>query len=208
MLRYEICLSFDNKESSIGVKRQKLLETAKGKYMSFIDDDDDITDAYIEDLWACIQGGFHTMRLRGQMSEYPFVHSIEITLDSPMATLDTPPVFQRPPNHLNPMLTEIAKCASFKDAFRGEDLDWALSIFKTGFLRKEYRGDPSRTHYIYNLGDRVSMCAGAASQQQSMTYGKLLSMVFSANGYVQPAPLRNPPGPRPLRLGTKGFVSK
>jgi hypothetical protein len=122
-MKYEFCLSFDNRETSIGLKRQNLLKDAKGKYSSFIDDDDDITDAYIEDLWECIKGGYHTMRLKGQMAQYNFVHSTEITMKSPMATKDEPPLFQRPPNHLNPMLADVAKLIPFKDAVHGEDLD-------------------------------------------------------------------------------------
>jgi hypothetical protein len=207
-LRLEICLEFDAKEMSIGLKRQSLLQKAKGKYMSFIDDDDDITDAYIEDLWACIQGGYHTMRLRGQMAEYPFVHSTEVSLTSPMATLDTPPVFQRPPNHLNPMLTDVAKLIPFKDAVRGEDLDWTLTLYRRGFLETEYRPDPSRTHYLYNLGTRT-IHIETAQRQQAMTYEAMLAMVFipAVGSRVAPTP---PPsdGPRVLRLGSKGFVSR
>jgi glycosyltransferase involved in cell wall biosynthesis len=40
----------DNKEISIGAKRQKLLEAAKGKYIVFIDDDDFIGPTYLEDI--------------------------------------------------------------------------------------------------------------------------------------------------------------
>jgi hypothetical protein len=207
-LRLEICLEFDAKEMSIGMKRQTLLQKAKGKYMAFIDDDDDITDAYIEDLWVCIQGGYHTMRLRGQMAQYPFVHSTEMTLASPMATRDDPPVFQRPPNHLNPMLTDVAKLVPFKDAVRGEDLDWTLSLYRRGFLETEYRSDPSRTHYIYNLGTRT-VPLETAHRQQTTTYETMLGLVFvpALGSSVAPAPPSSE-GPRVLRLGSKGFVSR
>jgi hypothetical protein len=205
-ISYEVCMSFDNRETSIGMKRQKLLQDAKGKYTAFIDDDDDITDAYIEDLRECIQGGHHTMRLRGQMSQYPFVHSTEITLASPMATHEEPPVFQRPPNHLNPMLADVAKLIPFKDAVHGEDLDWTLSLYKSHFLQTEYRSDPSRVHYLYNLGARV-VHPETVSMQRSMTYEKMLSMIFTPAGDVAPT-TPAVAGPRVLRLGSKGFVSK
>lgn len=204
-MRYEVCLAFDNRETSIGLKRQQLLKDARGKYLSFIDDDDDITDEYIEDLWACIQGGFHTMRLRGQMKQYNFVHSTEITMKSPMATKDEIPLFQRPPNHLNPMLADVAKLIPFKDAVHGEDLDWTLSLYKTGFLTTEYRSDPSRVHYIYNLGERV-VPPETILRQQTTSYESMLSMVFTPAG----EPLQRQQGPtvRTLKLGPKGFVSK
>ena len=205
-LRYEFCVEFDNKEMSIGMKRQKLLDSAKGKYLSFIDDDDDITDAYIEDLSECIKGVYHTMRLRGQMSQYPFVHSTEITMASPMATMEDPPLFQRPPNHLNPMLSDVAKFVKFKDAVHGEDLDWTLSLYKSGFLQREYRSEPSRTHYIYNLGSRV-VHPETVQLQRTTSYETMLSMIFTPAGMAAPRQ-QQPTGPRVLRLGTKGFVSK
>jgi len=138
-LRMEICMDFDNREISIGAKRHKLLQAARGKYMAFIDDDDEITDAYIEDLWQCIQNGYHVMRLRGQINPYTFTHSIENKLTDPMARGD---VFIRPPNHLNPMMTDVAKLISFKDATRGEDLEWTIQLAKHGFLRNEFTSDP------------------------------------------------------------------
>jgi hypothetical protein len=212
-LRFEFCLAFDNRETSIGMKRQKLLEMAKGKYLSFIDDDDDITDAYIQDLWSMIQGGFHTMRLRGQMSEYNFVHSTEVTMTTPMASDDEPPLFQRPPNHLNPMLADVAKLVPFKDAVHGEDLDWTLSLYKTKFLETEYRSDPSRVHYIYNLNGRV-VHPETIYIQRTTNYESMLELMFTPAGIAQPKQMTfhskayQTAGIRTLRLGAKGFVSK
>lgn len=208
-LRYQLCINFDNREMSIGMKRQKLLEEAKGKYLSFIDDDDDITDAYIEDLWGTIQGGYDTMRLRGQISQYTFVHSTEMTLSTPMATLDDPPVFQRPPNHLNPMIADAAKLVSFKNAVHGEDLDWTLSLFRTGYLQTEYRSDVSRIHYIYNLGTRV-VHPDTITMQRKTSYETMLGFIFTPAGDIIPKSTTGDEklGPRTLRLTGRGFVSK
>jgi len=205
-LRMEICMDFDNRESSIGMKRQRLLERAKGKYLSFIDDDDEITDAYIEDLWACIQGNYHTMRIRGQMSQYQFVHSVDIKLTDMMATNDEIPYFQRPPNHLNPMLSDVAKLIPFKNAVHGEDLDWTINLYKHRFLSYEYQSDPSRIHYVYNLGTRVVQ-PETIKLQQTVSYETMLGLVFSPSG---DAIAQQPQAPRQqgttLKLGTRGFV--
>jgi len=205
-LRYEFCISFDNKEATVGAKRQGLLKEAKGKYLAFIDDDDEITDAYIEDLWAMYQGGYHTMRLCGKMGQYSFVHSTSIGLSSLIATSDTPPVFQRPPDHLYPMLADMAKLVRFKDAKRGEDLDWALTLMRTEYIQTEYRSDPSRVHYIYNF-DTTTIPPGVIAMQKSMTFEMLLGLgnreVAAMTGSSE-----QPAGPRVMRLTTKGFVSK
>lgn len=205
-MRVEFCIAFDNREMSIGAKRQALLARANGKYLSFIDDDDEITDAYIEDLWACIQGGYHTMRLRGLMKGYEFVHSLEVKLTDMMATQDKPPIFQRPPNHLNPMLSDVAKFIPFKNAVHGEDLDWTITLFKQGYLETQYTSDSSRVHYIYNLGERT-VAEGAITLQQGISYEKMLSMIFSPAGTVVGYTNESPKKPT-LKLGPRGFVSK
>jgi hypothetical protein len=202
-LRVEYRVNFDRREKSIGRKREELLQAAQGKYMSFIDDDDDVTDAYIEDLRATIAGEFHVMRLRGQIQQYTFTHSTEISLTSPMAIGD---VFVRPPNHLNPMLTDVAKLIHFGDAVRGEDLDWTIRMAKRGFLSTEYRSDPSRIHYLYQIGDR-RINPGTLENQKHTTYETMLQMVWTPAGAQ--APDLRPNGTRipVLKLGPRGFVS-
>jgi hypothetical protein len=205
-LRVEVCLEYDNRETSVGSKRQALLQRARGKYVSFIDDDDDITDAYIEDFQACLQGGHQVMRLRGQMDMYPFVHSTANTLTTPLASQDTPAVFRRPPNHLNPMLADIAKLIPFKNATFGEDLDWTLALCRTGLLQSEYRGDPARVHYLYNIGGRT-VHASTIELQRTVGYDEWLSFLLRTAD-PQRATVTSTPERQVLRLGPRGFVSK
>ena len=205
-LRIQILTYFDNRETSIGSKRQWLLERASGKYMSFVDDDDDITDAYIEDLNATIQGNYHVMRLRGRISPYTFTHSIENSINGKMARGQE---FLRPPNHLNPMMTEVAKILRFKDASRGEDLEWTIRLARSGFLSYEYRSDPDRIHYIYNMGDR-KVDATSLENQSKITYEEMLRILW-VPGNERPSGI-SAEGPRDtiprLRLGPNGFVSR
>lgn len=201
-IRYTIDVAFDNREMSIGLKRQNLLQNAKGKYFAFIDDDDDITDAYVEDLDQTIKGSFDVMRLRGQIGPYTFTHSLENSLSDPMARDE---VFLRPPNHLNPMLTDVAKYISFGDIVRGEDFDWAIRLARSGFLTREYKSnDDSRIHYIYNMGERI-VDPKTLELQKTITYDKMLSMVYLPNGEPTPQPQPKQGG---LRLTPRGFVSK
>jgi len=202
-LKVEIRLSFDNREKKIGTKRQELLMGVKGKYMSFVDDDDLLTDAYFEDALATIQGNYDVCRLRGQMNQYTFTHSLENTLDKPMCEGD---VFLRPPNHLNIMLSEIGKSFSFGNAVRGEDLDWTIRLAQSGTLRREYTSDPSRIHYIYNLGGRT-ISPETAEMQRKTNYQTMLKTVWLEGGAVLPnSESRN--RPEGLRLSARGFVSK
>ena len=200
-LRVEYKLELDNREMSVGLKREKLLQSAKGKYMSFIDDDDDITDAYVEDLVAMIRGEYQVMRLRGRINPYTFTHSTENQLTDFMARGE---VFLRPPNHLNPMMTDVAKLIHFGDATRGEDLDWTIRLARAGYLTREYRSDSNRIHYIYNLGDR-RVDPSTLHFQQTTSYETMLKMVWTPRGPRVPESLPQRSGG--LRLGPKGFVS-
>jgi hypothetical protein len=199
-LKIEFCIACDNREQSIGKKRQSLLQGSNGKYVSFIDDDDDVTDAYFEDALACIKGGFQVCRLRGQMAQYTFTHSIENTLTSPMARGQ---VFLRPPNHLNIMFGDIAKLVSFGDAIRGEDLDWTITLAKFNFFDNEYRSDESRIHYIYQLGTRT-VHPSTLEMQKTTNYLTMLKMVWTPSGAVLPTQQKS----KELRFTGRGFVSK
>jgi hypothetical protein len=200
-LRYTINLGFDNREMSIGMKRQTMIQASNGKYSAFIDDDDEITDAYIEDMRETIQGSYPVMRLRGRIDPYTFTHSLENTLKGAMARGE---VFLRPPNHLNPMMTDVAKLIHYKDALRGEDLDWTIRMSRTGFLTSEHRSDDSRIHYIYNMGER-KVDPGSITFQENTSYETMLSMVWTPTGPQVPTPQ---PPPSKLRLTSRGFVSK
>lgn len=197
-LRVEYCTDVDNRQVSIGVKRERLLQNAKGKFTSFIDDDDDITDAYIEDLYACFKGGFQVMRIYGQMGDYRFMHSAALGLKDKMVSGD-PPLFQRPPNHLNPMLADIAKFSHFKDATYGEDLEWTITVAKQGFLKNQYISDDSRTHYIYNIGQRT-VKPETIELQRKTTFEEMLPHLFTPTN-TQPQKKQG------LRLTSRGFVS-
>jgi hypothetical protein len=47
----------DNRKRSIGAKRQALLDIARGQYITFVDDDDDIADSYVEELLTAAASG-------------------------------------------------------------------------------------------------------------------------------------------------------
>ena len=206
LIRVEYLTYFDNREVSIGNKRQWLLERASGKYMSFVDDDDDITDAYIEDVASMIRDNYQVMRLRGQIGPYTFTHSITNSISGKMAVDQE---FLRPPNHLNPMLTDVAKILHFKDATRGEDLEWTIRLARSGFLTNEYRSNKDRIHYIYNMGDR-KVDQSSLERQSKITYEEMLKILWiPGNQQSSGVPVETPRDTIPrLRLGPNGFVSR
>ena len=115
-------------------------------------------------------------------------------------------VFLRPPNHLNIVMTGIGSLIPFGSARRGEDLDWAIRLAKTGWLETEYKSDPSRIHYIYNLGNRT-VNPETAEIQRKINYETMLDLVWLDGGAARVN--KQPDGRKNgIRLTAKGFVSK
>ena len=90
----------------------------------------------------------------------------------------------------------------FEDAVRGEDIKWTIDLANTGLLKSESTADPTRIHYLYNLGDRPITTDFIASQEKHTLQEWVASLL-----------IRKPPPPQPqrrigVRLGSRGFVSR
>ena len=76
-----------------------------------------------------------------------FEHSIKYKA---YRTNDTGPIkYERYPNHLNIIRSDIAKQFRFPEINHGEDTDFATQIFKSGLLKKETTIDGVMYHYDY-----------------------------------------------------------
>lgn len=145
----EIIISKDNREKSIGQKRNELLQQAKNDYSVFIDDDDTIPDYYIDEVLKAIRSNPDVVSFMGNYilngePQKEFIHSLKYReYDESMY------YYYRPPNHLNPMRTEIAKQFYFPLKSMFEDTDWAMQIAKAGVLKTEYYIDKIMYNYQY-----------------------------------------------------------
>lgn len=147
----QIEILIDNSLNSIGTKRNNLLEKAKGKYIAFVDDDDEVSNEYIESLMAAIKQKPDCVSLRGVITwnggnPELFEHSVKY---SAYATTTNEIKYERYPNHLNCIKSSIAKQFKFKEINFGEDTDWATQIFQSGLLKKEVYIDKVLYHYKY-----------------------------------------------------------
>lgn len=143
----EVITETDRGEMSIGHKRNILLDKAKGDYVCFIDDDDMVVRNYVSLLMEGIDKGVDCCSLMGVITwdgvnPEIFEHSIkykEYKTAPPTSGIK----YERYPNHLNCIKSEIAKQFRFLEINHGEDTDWATQIFKSGLLKTE--------HYINNV---------------------------------------------------------
>lgn len=145
----------DNREKSIGAKRNELIDLAVktgAKYRAFIDDDDTVTDDYIDLNIEGARGGYDTNSLRGiySINGYidprlnTFIHSIKYK-----TAWQDHQFYYRPPNHLNWTLLEKVADLKYKDDNFGEDMTHAEIIASEGRLLSEYNtGIKPMYHYL------------------------------------------------------------
>ena len=143
----EIIIAEDDCIMSVGEKRNKLIEAAKGDYVVFIDDDDRVPLFYIDTLlpilkenkYDCIGFNF-IFNYKGHANPSPGIASLKCKhwiCDKAAMT--------RPISHINPMRRSIAASVKFPLQNRGEDALWAAEIAKK--LSNEYYIDAYM--YIY-----------------------------------------------------------
>jgi len=139
--KVEIIYLRDKGEEKIGRKRNRLLRMASGLFSVFIDDDDLVPDDYVKTFVEVIEKygdsidciGFEGLTLRPNGKKERFVHSLAF---GPAWYTNNLGTACRPPNHLNPIRTEISRSVSFPHVRWGEDHAWSLQIYDK--LSKEY----------------------------------------------------------------------
>jgi glycosyltransferase involved in cell wall biosynthesis len=150
----EILVETDNKELSVGKKRQMLLEKARGKYVIFIDDDDEVSEDYLSSILEVIEkdnpdviGFTGFMTTNGIKRE-----NFKISRDFPYTTItDTfgNNEYLRFNNHISPIKREIALKVGFKDMVFGEDYDYAKRLKESGLVKTETYINKDLYHYKY-----------------------------------------------------------
>jgi glycosyltransferase involved in cell wall biosynthesis len=123
-----VCIS-DNNIMNIGSKRNWLMDMALGKYISYVDDDDLLSDNYVDSLLSKVSENsdvivFDVMYNNGSLKKR-VLYDFNFFEDA-----DGGDVFYRIPNHLMCFNASIARIASFKDINWGEDAIWAKEIKK------------------------------------------------------------------------------
>ena len=149
--RIEVLYFRDNRENSVGFKRNSLLAQSSGEYVCFVDDDDDVHDKYIALIYNKLRKKPDCVSLKGIMTHHgehrkEFVHSLHYP-----TYFEQNNVYYRPPNHLNPIKRSIALQFKFPETFHGEDLCWTMALTASGLLKTESTVD--EPYYFYLCSD-------------------------------------------------------
>lgn len=130
----EILCLVDNKSMTIGEKRNKLLSCARGQYLSFLDDDDDIADTFIRDILFVIDMGYTpdviSFNQHCNVNGQEFFVNFGLTNENQPAILDGKfnGTIKRKPYHMCVWKSILAKNTMFPDVSYGEDLAWLIQL--------------------------------------------------------------------------------
>ena len=133
---------------SIGAKRQRLLESAQGRYVVFIDDDDWVPNTYVEEILEatitlpdCI--GFKVEVNGMGRRKYASASNRWERWGEKVEGFD----YVRTIYHKNPVLREHALKIGYQDMRFAEDHDYSDRLKASGLLKKEAYLD--KVLYIY-----------------------------------------------------------
>jgi len=114
----------DNRKRSIGAKRQALLDIARGQYIAFVDDDDDIADSYVEELLTAAASGADVITFM-QAATYNGKKSVvDFQLRQGDQYFNPGGITIRDAWHVNAWRrSRVAHC-QFGESNYGEDLTW------------------------------------------------------------------------------------
>jgi hypothetical protein len=144
----------DNKERTIGEKRQLALDLATTEYINFIDDDDVISTNYCDIILNELRKGVDGVGFRGIITSpnsyvVEFVHKYGFKYSDKPEKYGGAKIYTRSLNHLNPIKVEIAKQIGYKSLNFGEDLDYCQRLLDSGLVKSDAFIDDYLYFYQY-----------------------------------------------------------
>jgi glycosyltransferase involved in cell wall biosynthesis len=117
---------FDNRARSIGAKRQALVDIARGEYIAFVDDDDDISQDYVERLLEATKTGADVITFRQQAIYNGLESEVHFGINNQNGPFNPGGITLRAPWHVCAWKRERVKDCLFSESNYGEDLAWCL----------------------------------------------------------------------------------
>lgn len=144
----EILFDGDTKLTT-GKKRNNLLNRAKGDFIVFVDDDDDVDENYVQEILQVIidNPNIDCIGMKGWVS-FDGINSKEWSISIKHEYWhETEEMYLRTPNHISPVRRIIALMAYFPDITYGEDMEYSKRIFP--MCKKEVCIEKPLYHYKY-----------------------------------------------------------
>ena len=126
---------FDNRARSIGAKRQALVDIARGQYLAFVDDDDDISPDYVDRLLKAAQTGADVITFRQRAIYNGLESEVHFGINNQDEAFKPGGITLRAPWHVCAWKRERVDECLFVESNYGEDKIWCLQArqrIKTG----------------------------------------------------------------------------
>lgn len=132
-----------------GEKRNRLLEKAKGDFIVFIDDDDEVSDDYVESIIQAIDSNpnIDCIGMKGKITFDGANEKKWIISTSCGGWYEKDNMYFRTPNHISPVRRQIALKVKFPKIMIGEDYEYSMGILP--HLKREVLIDKELYHYKY-----------------------------------------------------------
>jgi glycosyltransferase involved in cell wall biosynthesis len=148
----ECLVNTDDGMKTTGLKRNQLIDQAKGDYICFVDDDDTVSDDYVEKILTAAESSPDCIGMEGIITfdgknPKKFIHSIQYT-----EWFERNGIYYRNPNHLSPVKRMHAQKVKFPPIHFGEDKQYSMRLLP--YLKSEvYIEGPI---YFYNYSEKAS----------------------------------------------------
>ena len=163
----EILSLVDNKSFHIYEKRNELLDMARGDYICFLDDDDSVTDQYVPSILDAMESNPDVISFKQHCNYNGYHFDVYFDINHEWDPMDqlrfngtTFNDLKRPPFHMCPFKSEIAKSEKFLEKYDAsgqscEDADWLLRLYPK--IETQIFIDEVLHNYIYNSQETESI---------------------------------------------------
>lgn len=132
-LPVEHLVLMDNKKRTVGEKRDALLRAARGKYVAFVDDDDNVTGNYVSAILNATRDDPDVITFRQMATVNQFSRTVEFKLGNPNEPwshypIETLPPIKRNAWHVCAWRRTLAILSSFPASNYGEDWAYAARL--------------------------------------------------------------------------------
>lgn len=131
----ELLVLEDNRSREYGPKLQAMIDIAQGEYLNFVDDDDEISEHYVDTIYPLLNGvdcvGFSA---RISVEGGPF-KSVFYSMKNKV-WVDAPEGYYRNPQHLTPIRSELVRQIPWVGHY-GADRTWSHKMSASGLLQTE-----------------------------------------------------------------------
>src|SRR5579871_104809 len=147
----EIFGFFDNRKSNLSEKRNLVIAGAKGKFISFVDDDDRVEPDYVDAILNAVRQGPDADCVVFDVMVHGYTPEPKVCkYDSSYTHGEDASAYYRKPNHVMAYRTEISRRHKFRKDLSAisEDTEWAERA--SADIKKQLRIQKVLYHYQYD----------------------------------------------------------